>query len=272
MAHIQKPNDFCGQAENVSQLLDCLAKWQTQHGVSERGFQSRVWFRGHADEKYQLKPGVYRNAFTARTEKHYGADKEEKRLNLEREMLSNFRTAGAYFVEANSIVEVYFMAQHYGMPTRLLDWTTNPLAGDEKEMTLDGEVIIMDAVRNLPKNPPSPQPRRYPSDVSTMRYPYVTDALGDSFWHEPKEKNRDPLILPVRPDNLPGRIGQQSSCFTLHMHGSKPVTNSTLERIKVPAKAKRTILEELHRLNINQFTIFNDLDNLSREIRRTWGV
>ena len=58
----------------------------------------------------------------------YRRDIEDKRLKLEREMLSEFRRSGATLLNTNAIVYVYFIAQHYGMPTRLLDWTTNPLA------------------------------------------------------------------------------------------------------------------------------------------------
>src|SRR5205823_1020087 len=107
--------------------------------------------------------------------------------------------------------------------------------------------------------------------VRTMRHPYVADAIGISFWHEPKEK-RKPLILPIRPDNQAGRMWQQSSLFTLHMHESIPQHNPTLARIKVPRTKKGPIREELRRLNINQFSIYNDLDHLSKEIRRNWGV
>ena len=32
-------------------------------------------------------------------------------------MLNEFRTSGAAFLDANDIVDVYFTAQHYGMPT-----------------------------------------------------------------------------------------------------------------------------------------------------------
>jgi hypothetical protein len=32
------------------------------------------------------------------------------------------------------------------------------------------------------------------------------------------------------------------------------------------------MLKELHRMKINQFTVFNDLDHLSKDIRRTWNV
>ncbi len=105
----------------------------------------------------------------------------------------------------------------------------------------------------------------------SMRHPYVTDAIGDSFWHWPS-KQRAPVIIPVKPDNHLGRIGQQSSCFTLHMHNSMPRQNPTLKKIKVPSVAKPTLLKELHRMNVNQFTIFNDLDHLSKDIRRTWEV
>jgi hypothetical protein len=80
------------------------------------------------------------------------------------------------------------------------------------------------------------------------------------------------LILPVRPDNRPGRIGQQSSCFTLHGIESDDLTNPTLDKFVVAAAAKAKILYQLGRLNINQFTIFDTLDHLSAAICESWKI
>jgi hypothetical protein len=87
----------------------------------------------------------------------------------------------------------------------------------------------------------------------------------------PLDPKQTPYVLPVRPDVIPGRIGQQSSCFTFHMHRAAPVDNSTLITIKVKASQKGQIRDELHRVNINQFTTYYDLDHLSKEIKRDWG-
>jgi len=248
--------------------------------ITEETFLSGVWLRGNGKlYPVPLRPGVYRDGFTARAKKrnNYGSSDEEKRLNLERQMLSDFRTSGALFLNANNIIEVYFIAQHYGMPTRLLDWTTNPLAAlffaveSTDQHGEDGEVFIMEAKGILPAVPSSVTGDEALWNVVGMRHPYTTDAIGQSFWHSPK-KNRPPLIIPVRPDHQPGRIGQQSSCFTLHMHKSKPCHNKTLVKIKVPSRAKEELLKELHRMNINQFTIFNDLDSLSKDINRVWKI
>jgi len=177
-------------------------------------------------------------------------------------------------LDPNNIVPLYFLAQHVGMPTRLLDWTANPLAALFfavcEHGTEDGDVFVMEPTQVIPK--PRKGLKGEPlQHVYTMRHPYVSDAIGMSFWHKPKE-SRPPLILPVRPDNQAGRIWQQSSLFTLHMHESTPKTNSTLARIKIPAAKKEPIREELRRLNINQFSIYNDLDHLSKEIRRNWAM
>jgi hypothetical protein len=50
------------------------------------------------------------------------------------------------------------------------------------------------------------------------------------------------------------------------------VKNPTIARFTISAASKTKILKELHRLNVNQFTIFNDLDHLSDEMKRRYGL
>jgi hypothetical protein len=53
---------------------------------------------------------------------------------------------------------------------------------------------------------------------------------------------------------------------------SQPASNRTLAKIEIKADAKTHILGQLHRLNINQFTIFNDLDHLANDLKRAWSI
>jgi FRG domain len=278
MPEIEKPSTPFGKpVESVSVLLQKITSWHKDHPIEVPDAHRRVWYRGHEDQAYRLWPGVYRDDFTELAQKlahNWKWSLERARLFREREMLSEFRTSGATLLDGSGIVDSYFIAQHYGMRTRLLDWTTNPLAAlyfavcsDGKRM--DGDLFMMDADKLLPKHPnPIPDDYPLPIGIVTMHHPYATDAVGISFWQKQK-KEREPLILPIRPDNRPGRIAQQSSCFTLHMHLSPTTKNDTLVRMTIPGGKKKEILEELRRLNINEFSIYDDLDHLSREIKRT---
>jgi hypothetical protein len=290
VAKIQKPNDFAGEAKNLSDLLDRITEWHDNNRTNAPYAHPRVWYRGHSDQSYELWPGVYRPDFTeaSKTTLSYGEDAEERRLNLERHMLGEFRTSGATLLNPNAFVEVYFVAQHSGMPTRLLDWTMNPLAAlffavQRCNKDKDGEVLIMDAKKLLdtqnklpPSGPNAPKSKlEVPEGIVGMRHPYAKKAIGLSFW-EPKDWESDlpALVLPIRPDNQVGRIAQQSSCFTLHMHRAKdPSTDAKLvTRIRIPGDAKGPMLDDLRKLNINEFSIYNDLDHLAKDIKRTCRV
>lgn len=276
LAYISTPPPTGKPVKSLGDFISASGDWHAKTERKNRGMLSDLWYRGVSKHYPNQVPGVYRGKFGVRAQ-HLevgGKDMERKRLYLERYMISQFRTAGAPFLEGYRNAQIYFAAQHYGLPTRLLDWSTNPLAalffackGDSAE---NGFVYAMDSGKIIPDNAEVRKGVKLYQTVMTMRNKYVEDAIGLSFWDEPSEE-RTPYILPVRPDDAPGRIGQQSSCFTLHMHEAPSARNPTMNTIQVDASSKEAIRQELHRVNINQFTTYYDLDHLSKEITAGWG-
>jgi len=269
MSMINVPASPLGTVNTLSEFFTAISDWYSTHKIKpEDRSLSSIWYRGvdHvlADA---LQPKVYRSEFTARASRLPWKKRPEKqRLALERRMFNEFRTIGASYLKGCRLSEQYLIAQHFGMPTRLLDWTTNPLAAlffaSANRHSVPGEVFVMDAERLHDNKYP-----KFKRNIRRMRNSLVQASIKEIDWRGTPKKR---LILAVRPDNQPGRVGQQSSCFTLHMHQSQDSDNPMLGRITIDSKAD--ILTELGRVNVNEFTIYNDLDNLSTFMKRTWGV
>src|SRR5207249_9505373 len=105
MSEILKPSSDFAEIDSVSAFLQAITDWRVKHKIAERGFHSRVWYRGHSKRTYTLVPGVYRSEFTklAQTSSNVGND-EERRLTLERDILNEFRTTGATFFNPDHII------------------------------------------------------------------------------------------------------------------------------------------------------------------------
>jgi len=83
----------------------------------------RWWFRCQQDWSWDLRPGVYRPDFDSRDPLL-----EEDRLTKERHLFREFNEQARPLVQPGvTEQEMYFIQQHYGMPTRLLDWSIDPL-------------------------------------------------------------------------------------------------------------------------------------------------
>jgi FRG domain len=82
------------------------------------------WYRGVGlADTYKLEPGLYR---------HPAKKKIEELVKLEWDMLNDFERFSILHTESvdmspdNGGLKKLFFMQHYGIPTRLLDWSSNP--------------------------------------------------------------------------------------------------------------------------------------------------
>lgn len=84
-----------------------------------------LWYRGCGTATYKLLPSLYR---------HERLKTPEELSDLERRLMTRFRQRSIPYHNrslADDWDALFFM-QHYGVPTRLLDWTENPLIASSK--------------------------------------------------------------------------------------------------------------------------------------------
>ena len=117
--------------ENINQFLDEIKKLESKNSNS-------LFYRGHSNKEFKLEPSIYRK--NDKGDSLY-IENEDK---IYRETIAKV----PYDFKGKNTIESLVLMQHYGVPTRILDLTTNPLValyfacvGDEDK---DGEVIVFD--------------------------------------------------------------------------------------------------------------------------------
>lgn len=221
---------------------------------------SAAYFRGQADlENWPLVPTVGRLG----TFHHAGFSINTHKSIVEQEkgLLHRFRRQTYEFKgRVLSEWEALFVARHYDLPCRLLDWSSNPLvalyfaADFDKDPGTDGVVYCF-----------VPKERKEREDYDVM----------DPKCKGPFQIERIRIIYPFYPSP---RMTVQSGIFTIHsdpqydlrnLSKAEAIRSKSIEmadgwKVRIPKRAKDDILKELSRLGINARSLFPELDKVAQ--------
>jgi FRG domain len=251
---------------DIKCLSDLLSESSITTLTSKAQAHVRVWFRGQPTFGRPLMPGIYRS--------NVRVANEEERLQTECRLTQQFRVQSSGLrAGRDSEAEIYFLQQHYKMPTRLLDWTTNPLAAlyfaVSKDADKDGEVFAMDTFQLTEKQrPPGGK------GIGTQRNKHFREAL-EVIFHWKDVKDFPDYIMPITPDYMDARINFQRSCFTFHVPKQPVLTsmeNKSLNTFVIPRQFKKRMLDELFLLGVDEFSIYGDLESLSRRLKDAYKI
>lgn len=254
---IQKLEDYISEIKLVNE------KWNAK---------KHLFFRGHSNLKeFKLKPSILRNS-----------------KFKEKEVLLDFKQyAPAHKINYNFIHERDRMLadmQHYGIPTRLLDWTIAPLNALFfaccENFEDDGEVIVFN-------------PWKYWGIIvrdkkqEEIHQIHITSrALLSGGWSFDKinnfiKTNYDYDNLTVEDITKPfafvanytnDRIIHQRGCFTIHGIDTSELDTvkeaiDCVQRIEIKASIKLDLLNELNQLYINEYSIFPDFEGMKEMVK-----
>jgi len=200
----------------------------------------------------------------------------------EQSLLRNFRKyAHRNATPRDSLWNWIALAQHHGLPTRLLDWSFSPYVAlhfatvNRAEWNRDAMVWCVDCVKIKNYLPRKLQQvlKREDSDVLTVE---MLDEVAPTL-AALDGLSKKPFLAFFEPPSLDDRIMNQAALLSVSSRADLSVSRWLYEhqqlfhRIVIPAKLKQEIRDKLDQANINERILFPGLDGLSLWLTRYYS-
>ena len=218
-----------------------------------------LWYRGHWDKSHYLLPTLLRYT--------NGLDKEKY-------LFSSFRKfADKILKRRGSAWETLFDMQHYGIPTRLLDWTESfgislffaAYYNQRYTKTEDAAIYLLNPI----------ELNRISRVIEIYRLPDQENEFNyiNIYWHNKPFSANAPIA--IEPIFINDRMFAQRGVFTIHDNSIEPIENKyphVIKKIILPNIIIKAAIEFLDLANINHYSVFPDFAGIAGYLKETSGL
>ena len=229
MSLIVKKKDL-GTISSVQEFMQAVWSHEPKEKTAIR------MYRGQADNQWTLVPKLFR--MEGRIAYLKSIESRIESVFLERCLY----LMPSYPAKCYDKLSLY---QHYGLPTRLLDWSSNPLMG------------LYFAVDSL--EPPRPIVWVY--DGTQRQHLYGVAH------NQEKPLNHSEDIVIIKPVTHSYRVVAQAGWHTVHPFGTTQVALLRLASVNVAPDKAGDIKKELRNMGIHAATVYGDLTSVCKELQ-----
>lgn len=244
-------------------MIESIEEFIRKISTDAKTFGKLKWFRGEPkNNNTSLVPALYRDSglpendllqlFRLKASGYYGKVPDEERTD-----------------------QWLFLAQHTGLPTRLLDWSEGALIALHFALEFDNPIVWMLDPLELNALSSLEDEDKYSENTNTriIHLTFTEKNIGSENIAGAWERDKKGVNLPVAiyPSYVHSILGAKKSCFTVHGKDKRGINllikDNILKSYEINPACCKPMREELRLLGITDSVVFPDLNGLTKELK-----